>query len=429
MASVNKVTRERVVTAEGGTASRIDAVEELKRTVMACLLWEDGFYESGVTIADRIKTLTQQIDREKAFFIMQDAKTKSKLRHTPIWIALALLEVGRITADELAFVVQRPDDLTELIALYWKDGKKPIAKKIKIAAEIAFNSWNEYQLAKYNRKKDVSLRDVMRLCRPKPKDKDQAALFGKLIRDELETPDTWEVALSSGADKRETFERLLVENKLGDLAFLRNLRNMMEANVNRELLAGSFLSRKWGYILPYQFIGAARYAPALEPNIETAMLSCLSERKKSTLSTALLVDVSGSMDSQLSGRSELKRIDAASGLAILAREVYAFRDDIKPVPARRGFALRDAIGGAGGGTRMFEAIKSVGDKQRTDLMIVLTDEQTQDSGSISMANAGLLVIINIAANSAGVGYGKGSVHINGWSESVLDFILEYIDNQ
>jgi len=51
-----------------------------------------------------------------------------------------------------------------------------------------------------------------------------------LVAGELATPDTWEVALSAGAsvDKREAWERLLAENKLGAQALLRNLRNMAE---------------------------------------------------------------------------------------------------------------------------------------------------------------------------------------------------------
>ena len=54
-------------------------------------------------------------------------------------------------------------------------------------------------------------------------------MWKRLIAGELAVPDTWEVALSSGANKREAWERLLREQKLGALALLRNLRNMREA--------------------------------------------------------------------------------------------------------------------------------------------------------------------------------------------------------
>src|SRR5258708_40341270 len=65
--------------------------------------------------------------------------------------------------------------------------------------------------------------------------------------------------------------------------------------------------------------------------------------------TVLLVDVSGSMDAPLSRRSEMRRNDAAYGLAVLLREiaasvnVYSFSDNLVRIPAWQGFALRDAI--------------------------------------------------------------------------------------
>jgi hypothetical protein len=43
----------------------------------------------------------------------------------------------------------------------------------------------------------------MFLVHPKPKDKDQEEVFKKLANNTLESPDTWEVALSAGADKKE----------------------------------------------------------------------------------------------------------------------------------------------------------------------------------------------------------------------------------
>jgi 60 kDa SS-A/Ro ribonucleoprotein len=71
------------------------------------------------------------------------------------------------------------------------------------------------------------------LCHPKPKDKAQAALWKRLVDNELKTPDTWE----AGKDKKATFERLILEKKLGALALLRNLRNMETAKVADKIIA------------------------------------------------------------------------------------------------------------------------------------------------------------------------------------------------
>lgn len=434
MATINRAAKYTgPKTHEGGMASRIDALETLKRSVLSTLLWEDSFYEDGEAIGERIKRLTKEIGAEAALSVMLEAKNGQKLRHAPLLVGVAMAEAGWLKAADLDAIIRRADDLTEFLALYWSMGKCPVDHQVRKGLSLAFRRFDEYQLAKYNRPKSVKLRDVLRICRPKPVDEAQAALWGKVIKGTLETPDTWETALSGGADKKETFERLLSERKLGDLAFVRNLRNMVDSGVSREAIKESFAAREWKWILPFQFVSAARHAPALEPQIETAMLKSMNGMDKISGKVTILVDVSGSMNDPLSARSEVKRVDVAAGLAILARElcddvgVYRFNDRVELVPARRGFALRDAIGGANGSTYMWGAVKAVAQHvgpQR--LMIVITDEQTADNGSAKDANAELLAIVNIASNERGVGYGTKSVHINGWSENVIQYLREYL---
>jgi hypothetical protein len=187
---------------------------------------------------------------------------------------------------------------------------------LKKGLAAAFPKFDEYQLAKYNRGGPIKLRDVLCLCHAKPRDQAQAELWKKLIAGALTTPDTWEVALSSGVDKREAWERLLREQKLGAFALLRNLRNMREAGVDESLVLGAL-----GSILPFRFLAAARYAPQWEETLEQAMLKCGAETEKLPGKTIVLVDVSGSMTSPLSRGSQMQRIDAACGLAVLLREV------------------------------------------------------------------------------------------------------------
>ena len=57
------------------------------------------------------------------------------------------------------------------------------------------------------------MRDVLFLCHTKPKDAEQAAVWKKLVENALGFPDTWEVALSAGKDKRENFNRLLPHHR------------------------------------------------------------------------------------------------------------------------------------------------------------------------------------------------------------------------
>ena len=74
---------------------------------------------------------------------------------------------------------------------------------------------------------------------------------------------------------------------------------------------------------------------------------------------------------------------------------------------------------------MWGSIRAAAKNRRNMVMIVITDEQTMDSGSYADANSDLLVIINVASYQNGVGYEKGTVHISGWSDSVIDWLREY----
>lgn len=424
----NVKTRSSLKTHEGAPAKRINYEQQLRRSVMACLLWEDSFYEDGVSIAERIQSLVEKVEPAKVAQIAIEAREKMKLRHVPLWIvrAMAPLNFHRgYVSDTLARIIQRADELSEFVSLYWKDGRQPLSAQVKKGLAMAFPKFDAYQLAKYDREGSVRLRDVLFLCHAKPGSDEQAETWKQLVDGTLPAPDTWEVSLSTGKNKKETWERLLQENSLGALALLRNLRNMAESGVDKNLIFKALEKMKVERILPFRFITAARYAPQWESQLEAAMLKCLAGHEKLRGHTVILVDVSGSMDSKISDKSELMRYDAANGLAILARElcesvaVYSFSDATKRVPDRRGFALRDAISTSQrhNGTMLGQAIRDVS-KENYDRIIVLTDEQSHDTVP---GSDGKGYLINVAAYQNGVGYGDWT-HIDGWSEAVFDYI-------
>jgi uncharacterized protein (DUF58 family) len=163
------------------------------------------------------------------------------------------------------------------------------------------------------------------------------------------------------------------------------------------------------------------------------MLKCVAGAEKLCGKTIVLVDVSGSMTASLSQRSEMQRTDAAYGLAVLLREigekvgVFSFSDKLVEVPARRGFALRDAIDASQphSSTMLGNAVAELNEsamnqKQAYDRLIVITDEQAHDTVP---APRGKGYVINVASYKNGVGYGKWT-HIDGWSESVVEYIRE-----
>jgi 60 kDa SS-A/Ro ribonucleoprotein len=433
MSKINKFPS--AFTHEGAKGKAFAPEAELKRTLMNCLLWEDQFYENGVSIADRIKQLVPLVEPERASALAITAREDMKLRHAPL---LVLREMARhathrgLVADTLVRVIQRPDEMTELLAIYWADAlgpmqqrkRQPISAQIKKGLARAVTKFDAYQLAKYDRDGAVRIRDVLFLVHAKPKDAEQEKVWKQLVEGELSAPDTWEVSLSTGGDKRETFERLIAEKKLGGLALLRNLRLMQKAEVPRETIAGAIEAMRVDRILPYRFITAARYAPDFEPELESAMLKSIKDHARLKGRTRLLIDVSGSMDAALSRQSEMTRQEAACGLAILAREIcekveiFTFSNDVAKIPPRRGFALRDAIVASQphGGTFLGKAVKQV--DLRGDRLIVFTDEQSHDKVESPL---GLAYMINVASNQHGVGNGPWR-RVDGFSEAVIAWI-------
>jgi 60 kDa SS-A/Ro ribonucleoprotein len=422
-----------VRTHEGAVAQKVSPKLELRRTVLTCLLWEDTFYEKGSAIAARVAELVRENKAEAVAALAREARDQMQLRHVPLFLVRELARrkgTGALVAETLEHVIQRADELGEFVALYWKQKKEPLSAGVKRGLARAFTKFDAYQLAKYNRESVVKLRDVLFLCHAKPKDEAQAAAWKKLVEGSLEAPDTWEVALSAQKGKKETFERLLEEGKLGGMAVLRNLRLMIAAGVSQKLIRQR-LDKGVARVLPFRFVTAARYAPKLEDALESAMLKGVAGLPDLAGSTGLLLDVSGSMNAALSKKSETTRLDAAAGLAILLREkaeefsLATFSDSCVQLPPRRGFALRDAMleSQAHASTYLKRALTHLStqpDWKKLERLIVITDEQSHDG--ILPAWTAKAYVVNVAPYKQGLSYGNGWTHIDGWSERIVDYI-------
>src|SRR5690349_14459666 len=301
-------------TYEGAPAHPLTDEQMLRRSVMACLLFEGEFYEDGETIGARIASLVPKVAPDKVAAIAIEARSQMHLRHVPLLIvremARASKEHRALVAATLEAVIQRADQLAEFVAIYWKEKKQPLSAQVKKGLARALQKFDAYQLAKWNQDHAVRLRDVLFLTHAKPRDEQQAANWKALAEKTLTSPDTWEVALSAtkGENKRETWERLLAERKLGPLALIRNLRNFVECQVPDTLVRDALKHCKPDRVLPFRFMAAVHHAPSYASELEALMLRNLEGQPKLLGRTMLLVDVSGSMDHPLSAKSQMRRM-------------------------------------------------------------------------------------------------------------------------
>lgn len=416
-------------THEGAPAKTIDAYRGLRRSILACMLWEDQFYEDGKSIADRISELAKQCTDEQLKFLSVEARTNFKLRHAPLMLLLELISRGgNSVADAIYETINRPDEISELISLYWRNGKRPLSAQMKKGLARAFGKFNEYQLAKYNSKDAaIKLRDALFLSHAKPKDEEQAALYKRLANNQLAKPDTWESRMAGGEDKKTVFTDLLERNKLGYMALLRNLRGMSEAGVEHSLIKRSLVDRNPERVLPFRFISALNSAPQFARELGIAMQKCMEQLDRLPGRTVVLVDTSGSMDARVSGKSDISRRDAASALAILLvgicdeARVFVFSDTVKEIPAFTGLALKEQIDRHERRSTDIRAAVMKAEKVGYDRLVVFTDEQSQTPVPDPVGRG---YMINVASYKNGVGYGKW-LHVDGFSEAVIDFIREY----
>lgn len=454
-----KFGTERLAGGSGALAARQSNVALLRRAVLANLLWEDVAYMDGVSVANEIKRLIPLCPAIDVYNIALEARLMQKLRHTPLFIAVEMCKYPEhklFVKDLLPRIITRADMLTDFLAIYWKDGKKPIANQVKKGLELTFHNFNEYKLAKYDRDASIKLRDVMFLVHAKPKNQYEQELFKKVADRTLTPPETWEVLLSRGEDKKATWTKLITENKIGGLAMLRNIANMQRACVDRKIIQEGLANLRSSMLLPLDFWKAARMNPEFDRDIEDAMIEAYKNLPKLPGKTLFIVDVSGSMGSLTSGNSQFNRMDQACAMAILAANqcedyelVATAGNDGSRIQAsewiqypKRGFALapqimdtRKRIGGGGIFTRQcLEWCKSKFSDKKFDRIIIFSDSQDCDypDKRIPKPFGTYNYICDVSAHTKGVNYkGVWTAEISGMSEHFLTYIaaLEGLENK
>lgn len=350
MSRFNKSTVGKDITTNlaGGKAYRISPELDLY-TRVCCSVLSDSYYQSASTELQQIRELVHLVSPEFVARLAVYARTKMNLRTIPLVLITELARIHNgddLVSRAIAGSVKRADEICELLSCYSmlneRTGVKKLCKlsnQISKGLEKAFNSFNEYQFSKYNRDKEITLKDALCIVHPKPYSKEQSVIFKKILDDDLAVPYTWEVELSRAGqekrDKKEVWEELIQSGKLGYMAILRNLRNFIEAGVSKECIymVGEMISIEENVRrskqLPFRFLAAYKAIIDLGKNNPNVMFLIESLEKalkvsvealelfKNHESVLIAADVSGSMYDKVSARSEIARYDIGILLSMI----------------------------------------------------------------------------------------------------------------
>lgn len=423
-------------TFEGSEAFEVSAEDTLRRVASCALLNEGTFYVGGVEIRSMIADLVTKCNPNFVISLAEQLRAIG-LRKTPMFMLLSLGKTNRDAFYALPNIIKRADEIATALSMYWEinGSDAPLAKQLKLALSSSLNSFGEAALAKYkNGDNGITLRDVMFLVHAKPAGTEQARLFKMLADNVLPTPKTWETQLSAGGNKKEVFSNLMSAGSLGGLAFLRNLRNMINAGVDRKQIENYGKSANtWG-IFPYSFVSAYRATPALKDMLSEMMTRAIKNLGYSLNgNTHILVDCSSSMNDLMSGKSTSTRFDVAGALAMVVASLsdgyalYKFNKEATFVTGDElsGFDLIEKLGRAYGGTLLGYAISKFSNNS-ADRLVIITDEQSQDKPDFSLLrNYKFVYVINVAPYEYGVSYEENVVHIDGWSDRVVEFMVSH----
>ncbi len=466
-------TTTRTLTAEGGPGWARDVKSELFLLAVTNMVGERTFYEPGKARDDRFAALVGQATREDPDWtarLIRWLRADANMRSASLVAAAEYVKAGGPNGRAVvASALLRADEPGEMLAYWHAVHGRRLPKPVKRGvADAAVRLFDERAALKYDGQSHAyRLGDVIELTHPKPAAPWQHDLFRWLIdrrhgrdnprvgeamtvvraRAELDalpadrrraavSPDrlaaagmTWEslAVWLQGPMDADAWEAVIPS--MGYAALLRNLRNFDEAGV-ADVMAQQVAARladpaqvARSRQFPLRFLSAYKAAPSLRWSwpLEQAVQHSLANVPAMPGRTLVLVDVSGSMDSTLSDRSELRRWEAAAlfGAALTARaeaaDLWAYSSDHYG-PNRFRTRISIPAGGSvlpvvesvrqcpsfGGGTQTARALAET--YTGHDRVVVLTDEQAHDwaGGSVGRAvpAATPLVTFNLAGYQA-----------------------------
>lgn len=409
---------QKTVNLAGGEAFTQSAELEVASILLTSFV-QDQFYRKASDTLDRLRALLPKVRptfAAKAALYARNTAGMRSITHVVAAEVAARVKGQPWVAPFLSAVFRRPDDMSETVAYYLsrygkakevagRTRQRPLPNSLKRAIRQALErKFDAYQLAKYRGEgKAIKLVDLVNLTRPSSK---VNPALEALMKGTLKATDTWETKLSQAGQtdgdeeqkktlKGEAWEQLLSDGKLGYLALLRNLRNIIEqapASVGKAVqrLTDEQAIRK-ALIFPFQYLKAREEISALgDANrfgvvqaIDRAMDIAMSNVPAFDGRTAVFFDISGSMEGK---PAELGWMFAAAIIKanVNSADLYVFNTHARLATVNRAQSLGQVAQDlkraypAGGGTNFDVAFQQA--HAAYDRIFILSDMQAWVTG-------------------------------------------------
>lgn len=322
--------RPNAVSYEGAAVFEKSLEEDWLNNLFSNML-ENRFYETSDTQMKRYIELTKQMLEKHgpafvgraAYFARNELGMRSISQLTAAMLNSAQFEGKR---NFFKNYMKRPDDVSEIFAILESMDEKRSHALVRGAADY-ISGLSAYQMDKYAmRRKNFSMIDLINITHPK------SDVVDRFYNGTLEKADTWEQKISASKDEDEKSQnwRELVENgKLGYLALIRNLNNILDSNVDENWIVNYLVPQitnankiHKSLVFPYQIYVAYKNLEVKQLNVISALSDAFRESVKNIPGlegTSLVVlDVSGSMEDKMSGRGTMtiKEVCACYAAAI-----------------------------------------------------------------------------------------------------------------
>lgn len=330
-----KKENNKAVSYEGGSVYNKNLVEDYLNNLFSSFI-EDGFYESRQERMERFLDLTTEVKNQLGNEFL--AKTSVFARNE-----LGMRSASQLIASYLndekfdnkrAYYrnfCHRPDDVSEIFGAIDMMGQKRSHAAVRGCGDY-LAKLNEYQLGKYKMLgKEYNMYDLINITHAK------SSNVNNFMKGEIESPDTWEVKISTAKtdiERAEEWIRLVKEDKLGYLAFISNLNNILNAMSileidDRLLVEDKIVSKltdevsiKKSLVFPYKIYCAYKnmkvHPFTIDEALDKAFRIACGNMEKFDGKSVIMLDISGSMENRISSRSNItiKEVGACYAAAL-----------------------------------------------------------------------------------------------------------------